>query len=72
MGFLCRHQKQTNPRRDGEGEYRRCLDCGTRLTWAWADDFPIPPPRMAEPRRSFSLVRGRTTPAIWLEKRESA
>ncbi len=70
MSILCRHKRQTDPRRDGEGEYRRCLDCGTRLSWAWADDFPISPPRMVAPLRAFSVIR--TPHAIWKLKRKSA
>ncbi len=48
--FGCRHTNQTTPRRDEEGEYRRCIECGTRIAWAWPVDAPvIPPPTMTAP-----------------------
>jgi hypothetical protein len=34
----CLHLKQTTPRRDEQGEYCRCLECGARLPWAWEVD----------------------------------
>ncbi len=37
MMTFCRHKHQALPRRDEEGEYRRCLDCGNRIPWAFAD-----------------------------------
>jgi len=49
MISFCRHAKQTSPRKDVEGEYCRCLECTARIPWAWADDFPIPPPRLLQP-----------------------
>jgi len=36
MGLWCRHRKQTSPRHDREGDYRRCLDCGVRIPWSWS------------------------------------
>ena len=36
-GLRCRHRAQTTPRRDRQGDYRRCLDCGARLAWRLAD-----------------------------------
>ena len=51
MGFFaCDHTNQTTPRRDQDGEYRRCLECGERLAWAWPDDFLIRPPKLIQPR----------------------
>ncbi len=35
--MFCRHKLQTTPRRDEAGEYRRCLDCGTRIRWSLPD-----------------------------------
>ena len=40
MGSWCLHRNQTTPRRDDEGEYCRCLECGERLPWSWPDGFP--------------------------------
>lgn len=70
--FLCDHPHQTTPRRDEAGEYRRCLDCGERLAWSWADDFPILPPKLIQPRVTSmgpSLVR---RPTAILERKKSA
>jgi len=67
---LCTHPKQTTPRRDAEGEYRRCLDCGGRVPWAWADDFPIPPPRLIQPQRTTPITRKLET--VWDARRKSA
>ena len=36
MELWCRHQKQTIPRHDREGDYRRCLDCGVRIPGFWS------------------------------------
>ena len=49
MSLWCRHQNQTVPRKDEQGEYCRCLECGRRIPWSWADDFPIRPPRLWQP-----------------------
>jgi hypothetical protein len=38
VNLLCWHLKQTTPRRDKEGEYCRCLECGARLPWSWEPD----------------------------------
>lgn len=70
MSILCRHRTQTTPRRDEKGEYRRCLDCGIRLSWSWPDDFPIGPPRQAHSRAELTL--GRTTTVVWEVSRKSA
>lgn len=40
MGVLCRHRRQTTPRRDETGECRRCLQRATRIPWSRGDDFP--------------------------------
>lgn len=37
MGLWCRHSNQTWPRKDDEGEYCRCLDCGHRIPWSWGN-----------------------------------
>jgi len=50
MSLWCWHQNQTSPRRDEQGEYCRCLDCGARIAWQWRDPFPVRPRR--PPRRS--------------------
>ena len=34
---FCWHKRQTTPRRDSQGEYRRCLECAARLPWRLAD-----------------------------------
>ena len=47
MGLWCRHRNETTPRKDEQGEYRRCLDCGARIAWSWPDKFPHRPPRLA-------------------------
>lgn len=31
---FCRHPNCTWPRRDADGAYRMCLECGRRLPWA--------------------------------------
>ncbi|MBI4465750.1 MAG: hypothetical protein HY647_13685 [Acidobacteria bacterium] len=49
MSWWCRHLKQTTPRRDERGEYRRCLECGARTAWAWPDKLTLRPPRRAQP-----------------------
>ena len=48
MDLFCRHQNQTTPRRDENGSYRRCLECGARISWTWPDNFPIRPPHRTE------------------------
>jgi hypothetical protein len=37
MRLWCQHRNQTTPRRDEEGEYRRCLECGARIGWGWRE-----------------------------------
>jgi hypothetical protein len=64
--FWCQHHHQTTPRRDEDGEYRRCLDCGERLAWSWPDQFSIQPPR-----RMQSPVRPRAAFG-WKVERKSA
>lgn len=32
---IWKHRNQTTPRKDEQGEYRRCLDCGKRIPWSW-------------------------------------
>jgi hypothetical protein len=32
--FGCRHKKQTRVFADAAGQYRACLDCGTRLAYS--------------------------------------
>jgi hypothetical protein len=68
--MLCGHMKQTTPRRDDEGEYRRCLDCGGRIPWSWPDDFPISPPRRILTQASKPAVHRLTT--VWDSRRKSA
>jgi hypothetical protein len=41
MEFWCRHHNQTTPRKDGRGEYRRCLDCGVRIPWSWPGERKV-------------------------------
>ena len=67
---LCRHQTLTTPRRDERGEYRRCLDCGTRLAWSWGDDFPILPPRPAQALAEFPMRQAARL--VWDASRKSA
>ena len=52
MNLLCWHLKQTTPRRDSQGEYCRCLECGTRLPWSWEPKQEDWQRRM--PTRSFN------------------
>jgi hypothetical protein len=63
MDILCFHHKQTTPRRDEEGEYRRCLECGGRIPWAWPDDFQIRSPKQSQ---------SRLTAVAWKPERKSA
>lgn len=49
MSLWCRHRNQTTPRRDKQGEYRRCLECGARIAWAWHDELPIGLARRGQP-----------------------
>lgn len=74
MAMFCGHPRQTTPRRDEAGEYRRCLECGERLAWSWPDDFPIHPPKLLQPQvvssRGPSLVRRAI--AVWQQERKSA
>lgn len=39
---FCLHRRETIPHRDDEGEYTRCLDCGSRLPFK--DTMPLKPP----------------------------
>jgi hypothetical protein len=66
MNIFCKHSRQTTPRRDPEGEYRRCLECGERLSWSWSDDFPIAPPKLVQPvAASVSTAFERLMPQLW-------
>lgn len=66
----CLHQKQTTPRRDERGEYRRCLECGRRIPWSWADSFPIRSPKLSQPPAASAL--GQLAVAVWKPGRKSA
>ncbi len=47
--LFCTHKSQTTPRRDDEGEYRRCLECGARIPWAMPEDgVVIRPPILTQ------------------------
>lgn len=46
--MFCRHRKITTPRRDADGEYCCCLECGARIAWA-LDGPPLPPPVLTQP-----------------------
>jgi hypothetical protein len=70
LGILCNHTNQTTPRRDEQGEYRRCLECGGRLPWSWPDDFRIGPPKLLQPRVSPTLRWPATL--VWESRRRSA
>ncbi len=70
MNFLCHHQNQTTPRRDEQGEYRRCLDCGGRIPWSWPDDFLIRSPKLSQPPVASSL--GQLVAAVWKPESKSA
>jgi len=48
MSLWCRHRNQTTPRRDEQGGYRRCLECGVRIAWIWRDKFPVRPPHRTQ------------------------
>jgi hypothetical protein len=52
MSLWCLHPNQTTPRHDMKGDYRRCLDCGARVPWSWADESPIHAPQVLELVRS--------------------
>jgi len=69
LHWWCLHEKQTTPRRDEQGEYRRCLECGGRIPWSWADDFPIRSPKLSQ-QPSTSL--GQLGVAVWKPGRKSA
>jgi len=47
--ILCKHRKQTTPRCDEEGEYRRCLDWGGRLPWSWPENLLTVAPTLNQP-----------------------
>lgn len=49
MSFWCWHPRQTTPRRDEEGNYRRCLECGARIAWRWFETFLVQPPLRTQP-----------------------
>ena len=72
MGFWCRHRNQTRPRRDEEGEYLRCLECGARIPWSWPKSAPVfRPPKMAQARvTSFSSTS--TLAVVWDAEKQSA
>ena len=57
MSIWCRHRNQTMPRRDEEGEYRRCLDCAARIAWSWPDDFLIRSPRLVQSKNWEAFFR---------------
>ena len=81
MSLWCWHGNKTTPRRDEQGEYRRCLECGARLAWTWPDKFPIRPPHRAEPSSREVFARsldiedrtrsGLSVPALWRRSLES-
>lgn len=60
MGFWCRHRNPTTPRRDEDGEYRRCLECGARIPWAWRDNLRLRPPRPTQPPNWEAFCRSLT------------
>lgn len=71
MGFWCRHRNQTRPRRDEEGEYLRCLECGARIPWSWPKSAPVfRPPKMAQ-SQAKSLT-GSPLAVVWVAKKKSA
>jgi hypothetical protein len=45
MFSWCVHRNQTTPRKDAQGEYCRCLECGARIPWSWGDRAPARPSR---------------------------
>jgi hypothetical protein len=49
MLSLCLHRSRTSPRRDAQGDYERCLDCGARICWAWQGE------RLAQERSRRAL-----------------
>ena len=57
MNALCWHTNQTTPRRDEQGEYCRCLDCGGRLPWSWSKDVSVYPLMPVRPRIRYALGR---------------
>ena len=67
---LCQHRYQTTPRKDAEGEYRRCLECAQRIPWSWLDDTPILPPKRY-PRPQPALF-GDLNSLAWKPVRKSA
>lgn len=71
MGLWCRHRNQTSPRRDEQGEYLRCLECGERIPWSWPDRSPtIRPPKMVQSRATSSA--GRTLAVVWDAQKKPA
>ena len=70
MGPWCQHRNQTTPRRDEEGEYRRCVECGKRIPWAWPSGGMARATRMVEPPRTATLLQALT--AAWRTVRKSA
>ena len=67
---LCQHRYQTTPRKDAEGEYRRCLECAQRIPWSWTDDISISPPKRCQPPQRSLL--GDMRPLVWKPMRRSA
>jgi len=64
MNLWCQHRNQTSPRRDNEGEYCRCLDCGARIAWSWPEDSPsLRPPRLVQPSARPAL--GQRLVVVW-------
>lgn len=54
---FCRHRHKTTPRSDAQGDYERCLDCGRRLPWSWADSMQIAPPTRTQQGKDRSADR---------------
>jgi len=57
MDHWCYHRSQTTPRRDEDGEYRRCIECGKRIPWAWQSSFSRGAHRVALCARWTLFVR---------------
>ncbi len=64
---MCPHTRLTRPFRDEDGDYQRCLKCGSRiqcLMW-FGDSRPLwkqPSPAARGRRRLFEVPRGDKTP----------
>lgn len=50
---LCFHRRTAWPQRDEQGEYVRCLDCGSRLPFK--DTMPLKPPTRTQEGKSREL-----------------